>query len=370
VQHDIAVQLGLRVRWKTLMARSADEGGGAIDPAVLAAQHAMLREMQRLATAKSCRRRAILAYFGETYAAAECGACDVCLGESVALAGAENEVADGHEIARKILSCVFRVGQRFGGGHVADVLMGKTSTRVRELGHDQLSTFALLPELSRPVIAGYIEQLVEAGHLERTQDEFPVLRLTASSAAVLKSLVRAVLMAPAAVPAASAIEARPIGASGGTHSGRREKGRSQRTLSADERALFEALRIWRRSAAEALGVPPFVVLSDAVLDEVARVRPGSLETLISVRGIGQRKLQDFGEGILRVVRAIASERSLALDAEQGSRPRSFSRPAADEPGDPVQPEGEGDGPRTRRAFPRRETAPEFEGTEDGPADGE
>jgi ATP-dependent DNA helicase RecQ len=244
------------VRWKTLMARSADEGGGAIDPAVLAAQHAMLREMQRLATAKSCRRRAILAYFGETYAAAECGACDVCLGESVALAGAENEVADGHEIARKILSCVFRVGQRFGGGHVADVLMGKTSTRVRELGHDQLSTFALLPELSRPVIAGYIEQLVEAGHLERTQDEFPVLRLTASSAAVLKSLVRAVLMAPAAVPAASAIEARPIGASGGTHSGRREKGRSQRTLSADERALFEALRIWRRSAAEALGACP------------------------------------------------------------------------------------------------------------------
>ncbi len=357
------------VRWKTLMARSADEGGGAIDPAVLAAQHAMLREMQRLATARSCRRRAILAYFGEAYAAADCGACDVCLGESVALAGAENEVADGHEIARKILSCVFRVGQRFGGGHVADVLMGKSSTRVRELGHDQLSTFALLPELSRPVIAGYIEQLVEAGHLERTQDEFPVLRLTASSAAVLKSEIRAVLMAPAAVPAASAIEARPIGAGGGTRSGRREKGRSQRTLSADERALFEALRLWR-SAAEALGVPPFVVLSDAVLDEVARVRPGSLDTLISVRGIGQRKLQDFGDGILRVVRATARERSLALDAEKGSRPRSLSRPAADEPGDLGPPEGVGDGPRTRRTFPRREIAPEFEGTEGGPADGE
>ena len=151
------------LKWRRIMELSGELSEADI---------AHLRQMERYAGAFQCRHKTLVEHFGQTYEGGDCGACDVCLGEI-------ERVDDPLILAQKIGSCVARVKQRFGLVHVAAVLEGKSTPQIAQNGHDALSTFGLLKDLSAAEIKGYIEQLVARGFLQRTPGDYPVLELTA-----------------------------------------------------------------------------------------------------------------------------------------------------------------------------------------------
>ncbi len=287
-------------RWRSLAARSAAEG--TAEPEVMAAQMMLLAQMQKLASRVACRHRALSEYFGQAYEKESCGACDVCLGELV-------PVADAHVTAQKILSAVARTRQAFGAGHVIDVLRGRATERVQARGHDQLPTFGALSDVSAQRLGSFVEQLIEADDLERSDGEYPVLQLTAGSWEVLRDERNAVL-----------VEA--VGSAARPARGRRGKrGAAPAAALADpERALFEVLRALRRDIAEELGVPPYIVFGDVTLEELARIRPSSEGRLLAIRGIGEKKRAAFGERFLAAIEAHCREHGLGLDAGARAAP--------------------------------------------------
>ena len=297
-------------RWKRIIGREGEDGEPKA-PEVLAAQHELLDQMHRLASGGVCRHRALSEYFGQAYERLNCGACDLCLGERASVEGATI-------IAKKILSCVARVKERFGAAHVADVLAGKRTERIGQLGHDQLSTFGLLGALRKPAITAFINQLVDARLLERTDDEYPVLRLNSASWEVMRGAREAALLEPVVAMRERA-----------------ERGvRDAEPLDPLEAELFERLRRMRRDIAERLGVPPFVVFSDVTLREVARVRPGSPRMLLDVRGVGQKKLDDFGDEVLACVADYCREANVPFDTAPPTSPKPFLEARRDRPGVP------------------------------------
>ena len=237
-----------------------------------------LNDIDRYCAGVVCRHRALVEYFGQRYSAEPCNACDICLGET-------EDVPDALVVAQKILSCVVRVGQSFGVGHVVSVLRGEDNERVRQRRHDALSTYGLLKGFARNEIRDWIWQLVGQGVLAQTDDEYPVLRLTEASRPLLRGEATVRLRKPIAAKKRSA---RPRGAAP--------------TLAAPvDHDLFEALRRWRRAEADARGVPPYLIFSDRTLREVAQARPSTLLDLRAIYGIGDAKLAAFGKALLDVV---------------------------------------------------------------------
>ena len=236
-----------------------------------------IEEMDRYARGATCRHRALVSYFGQDFTTPNCNACDLCLGDV-------EEVADARVIAQKILSCVVRTEQRFGAGHVISVLRGENTDRVRTLGHDRLSTYGLLKEYPQTELRDWIYQLIGQGVLAQDGDKYPVLRLTESSRGVLRGEadVRLVQIA--------------------RKERRRKSKASVESWEGVDSALFESLRKFRRELASARGVPPYVILGDRSLREIARLRPQTLAELRDVYGIGYKKLVEFGEMILAVIR--------------------------------------------------------------------
>lgn len=299
-------------RWRGLIERSAAETGAT--PESVAAQMELLRHMKLVASGSRCRHRALTEYFGQSFEgpAEGCGACDRCLGEM-------DEIPDAPAITQKVLSCVYRVGQSFGAGHVADVLRGRPTAKIIERKHNELSTFGLLRTLSREMVLNCIHQLVDAGALAVQGSPYPIVTLTPESKAFIKGERAAKLLTAKVVPELAPSPPR-----------RDRSGRASATeagaepLSNDETALFESLRQLRKQIAEELGVPPYVVFGDVTLDELSRVRPGTLESLVSVKGIGRRKLEQFGERFLSHIASWCRDHGLTLDARPGSRPRRFS----------------------------------------------
>jgi ATP-dependent DNA helicase RecQ len=248
-----------------------------------------LRRMEAYASAASCRHRALAEHFGERWAGSSCGACDWCLGEL-------ESIPDATVLAQKVLSCVARVRQSFGAGHVVDVLRGRATDRVRQLGHDGLSTFNLLPELSVAELRSVLDQLVEQRLLAVEGDRYPVLRLTEEGWEVLRGGRSCALMR---VPP-------PPPSAGGRRRGRRSAAAGARGSLAVEigpadLAVFERLRALRRELAAERGVPPYVVFHDTTLLELARARPRTAGQLLGVRGIGERKALDYGERLLAAI---------------------------------------------------------------------
>ena len=247
----------------------------------------LLRDMERYAAGVGCRHRHLVGYFGEQYERADCGACDFCLGEL-------EPVADAVTVARKILSCVARVGQRFGAAHVAAVLCGSDTEPVRARGHAGITTFGLLKDLSTNEVRGCIEQLAAQGLLRMTDDAFPVLMLTQAGVDLLKD-------AGASPALALSRQKRPV-------RGRETKRASRVEAEAWEgvdRDLFEELRALRLQIARARGVPPYVIFHDTTLRELARARPQTLDALRHVYGVGVRKAEELGEQFLQVLRQTA-----------------------------------------------------------------
>jgi ATP-dependent DNA helicase RecQ len=247
------------------------------------AKRALLRDIERYAASVGCRHRRLVGYFGERYAKDDCGACDFCLGEL-------EEVAEPVTVARKILSTVARVGQRFGAAHVTNILRGSEAEGVVSRGHNTLSVFGLFRDATIDEVRGYIDQLVALELLRQTDDQFPVLQLTADGLALMKD--------PAAVPGLTlARQKKP------------EKGKPQPKSRAEaaswegvDRDLFDALRQLRMEIARERRVPPYVVFHDTTLRELARLKPVTAADLRHVYGIGDRKAADLGEQILEVIR--------------------------------------------------------------------
>ncbi len=259
-------------------------GEGQVDAEYIRSSLRHIDDIDRYARGAVCRHRALVHYFGEEYTTPNCAACDLCLGDV-------EEVADATVIAQKILSCVFRTEQRFGIGHVIAVLRGETTDRIHSLGHDRLSTYGLLSEHGQAELRDWIYQLIGHGLLEQDGDRYPVLKLTEASRRVLRGEenVRLVQIARK--------ERR-----------RKSKSESESWEGVDE-ALFESLRKFRRELAASRGVPPYIILGDRSLRELARLRPRTLTQLREVYGIGEKKLSDLGERILAVVRSRHPDRS-------------------------------------------------------------
>lgn len=270
------------IRWEQLMERSAREsaaGGDAADDGSgesdhLAASLELLRHMRRFCSRVACRHRQLTEYFGQEYATERCGACDVCLDEVEGL-------TDGTVLAQKILSCVARVEQRFGVEHVADVLLGGDTERVRRWRHEGLSTYGLLRGMRRAELTQLIYQLLDDGVLERTLDEHPVLRLNEASWEVLRGR--------------RTVRLRAV-----TTKVKKTKTESDSWQGVD-RDLFEALRELRREIAEERGVPPYVVFGDRSLRDMARLLPRTPAEFLAVHGVGEKKLQDLGPRFLAVI---------------------------------------------------------------------
>ena len=241
---------------------------------------ALLRDMERYAAGTRCRHRALVEYFGQSYERDGCGACDWCLKEL-------DPVADSLVVAQKILSCVARVKQTWGTGHVADVLIGRPTEKVVAARHDALSTFGLLKEESTAAIRGYIEQLVGDGLLLREGDPYPVLRLTASGASLLRGDGACVLYREVKPPS--------------TRKRGRSAVRDSLTVTADS-DLFDVLREVRLRLARERGVPPYVIFHDTTLRDMVERRPKTLEDLHDVYGVGAKKASDFGDAFLDAIR--------------------------------------------------------------------
>jgi len=259
------------------VARALVENGG--NPEQVRIELHKLNAMVGFAEAQTCRRRVLLGYFGERLAD-DCGNCDVCLDPP--------QRFDATEEAQKALSCVYRVGQRFGAGHVIDVLRGSANERVSRLGHDRLSTYGIGRELSSEAWGSLIRQLVHLGYLEQDVGNFSVLKLTPAARPLLKGEERLVLARPRVRTVAPK---------------KKETGRG--AVPPRDEGLFQALRVLRKRLADEAGVPPFVVFADTSLSEMAARRPQTAEELLQVSGVGEHKLGRYGAAFLEVIRGYA-----------------------------------------------------------------
>jgi ATP-dependent DNA helicase RecQ len=262
------------LKWRLMLERNGE---------LTDASRRLLRDMERYAASVGCRHRHLVGYFGEQFGRDDCGACDYCLDELEA-------VAEPILLARKILSCVARVGQRFGIAHVANVLCGSASEQISARGHDTLTTFGLLKEASSAEVRGYIEQLIAHGLLRQTDDAYPVLALTERGVRLLKD-------AGAEPDLELARQKKPV----------KDRPPKRSRVEAEswhdvDRDLFERLRALRLQMARARGVPPYVIFHDTTLREMARLRPSTLEAMRGVYGVGARKAEDLGEAFLEAIR--------------------------------------------------------------------
>jgi len=278
--------------WKSLMERGHNEAaanGNAADKDALDGSIERLSQMMNFTTRFVCRHRQLVEHFGQTYEPPEdaesgCGACDVCLGEI--------QVADDAQVlAQKILSCVVRTGQRYGAGHVTDVLRGADTARIRQTGHDQLSTFALMKEHSTSEVRGWIDQLVGLGHLCVEGDRYPTLYLSESGVRVMKAEEPVTLFQPPKTTRSS-----------------RKRSTAAAELGADvDTTLFEKLRTLRRELARERAIPPYLIFSDRTLAELSAAKPTTPEAFLDVKGVGEKKAADLGPIFLEAIAAHGDE---------------------------------------------------------------
>jgi ATP-dependent DNA helicase RecQ len=246
-----------------------------------------LNALVSLAETANCRRTHLLGYFGETLKAVRCGNCDNCLSPP--------KLRDGKIIAQKLLSCAYRTGQRFGAMHLIDVLIGRMTERVIQFGHNRISVFGIGRELNEKQWRAALRQLVAMGHLQPDTEAFGALKLTETARGVLKGETEVML--------------REEQASGRIRASRVKSRRgdlaapSASAADAGHPALVSALRTWRSDVARRRGVPAYVVLHDVTIDGIATSRPMTLDQLRDIPGIGDKKLEHYGDELMALVRA-------------------------------------------------------------------
>ena len=253
---------------------------GAGDESRKGVQLSKLYSMMNFARTERCLQQFIVDYFGEKGVAA-CGKCGNCLDKS--------ERLDMTNEAQKALSCVGRMKGRFGVTMAAKVLKGSRDKKILQFGLDRLSTYGLMREWPEKEISDWLYWLVAEGYLRMSEGQYPTVSLTAEALPVLEGSKTVVRRKMASVRRAS-------------HS-----------APAESSPLFEALREWRKAAAAREGVPPFMLFFDATLRELAAARPGSMDELLQVKGIGAAKAGKYGEELL----------ALTAGHDDGSEPNLF-----------------------------------------------
>jgi ATP-dependent DNA helicase RecQ len=243
-----------------------------------------------LAEATDCRRVRLLAYFGE--ASEPCGNCDNCLHPPA--------MWDGTEAARMLLSTIYRVqqanGLHFGAGHIMDVLRGKETDKVKQFGHQRLSTFGIGAAFSEQQLRGVLRQLIATGALAVDASAFNTLHLTADSRAVLRGERQVLLRESVGHPAG--------------RSRKRERGEKATpavaaALDSQAQQRFAALKAWRADVAKSHNLPAYVIFHDSTLAAIAALDPRSVRELEGISGIGAAKLEKYGAGVVDVLQAIA-----------------------------------------------------------------
>jgi ATP-dependent DNA helicase RecQ len=245
------------------------------------AERHKLDAMLGLCEITTCRRQALLHYFGEQ-GTRPCGNCDNCL--------TPVKTFDGTDASRKLLSCIYRTGQRFGAQHLIDVLRGENSDKIKQFQHDQLTTFGIGKELDATQWRSVLRQLVARGYLNVDMEGFGALQLTEQCRPLLRGEESIQLR----------YEAKEITPPRKSRSTRVSFSRSG--IQSDDQPLWEALRACRRRLAEEQKVPPYVIFSDATLAGMMELRPQTLTEMLSISGIGHTKLERYGGDFLAIIR--------------------------------------------------------------------
>lgn len=256
-------------------------------------QNSKIDSLLGFCEAISCRRQLVLEYFGEDYKGS-CGNCDNCLNPP--------EKWDGTIAAQKFLSCVYRTGQRFGAGHVIDVLLGKESDRVFYLGHQKLSTYGIGKELKEKQWRAVARQLLAAGYLKTDAEGKGSFKLADKSSGVLKGKVKVLFRKDVAkVPLKTSKTSKGI-----------------LELNEEDKKLFELLRKQRLALAQAQKVPAYIIFYDSTLKEMAEKRPQTLIELGHISGVGKTKLERYGESFLAIIKqnAFPKEKEITLEPPQ------------------------------------------------------
>ena len=274
--------------WRYIIEQSESEEAKAI-------AHRKLDDVSAYAAGAVCRHRALVQYFGQTLAGESCNACDVCFGDL-------ELVDDALVVAQKIVSCVYRLEERYGGDYTAGVLTGSREERVLTNGHDALSTYGLLADLPKKLVRDWIEQLVGQGVLAK-EGEYDVLRITDRGRRVLRGQETPRLLKPSAP---------------------REKA-TPRGVAADswdgvDRGLFDTLRVLRRRFAEEKNVPAYIVFTDAALRDMARRRPSSPDGFRDVSGVGEAKARQYGDAFVAAIVEACEARGLEMDVDPTLKP--------------------------------------------------
>ena len=241
-------------------------------------QSARLDAMLGLCETLGCRRVRLLDYFGQPSEA--CGNCDTCLNPPQAF--------DATESVQKLLSAIYRTGQRFGAVHVLDVLRGSDGEKVKQWGHDKLSVFGIGSDKPESEWRAILRQAIALGLIEIDHENYGALRLPEAARAVLKG-ERSIAMRHYQKPAK---QRRPAA---------KPTGFDEIELSVPQQALFEKLRWWRVETARSHNVPAYVIFHDATLREIARAMPVTLDELRQVSGVGEKKLETYGEQLIALV---------------------------------------------------------------------
>jgi len=281
--------LGDMVSLRRMTEASLREAGASEE--LIAAQRTQLEEMSRYCRTPMCRHRGLAEYFGETYPGDSCDACDVCLGDT-------DNVPDAKIVSQKILSCVHRVGERYGVNYLVDVLTGSQSADIQRRGHATLSTYGILKDVSKSQLKDWIYQLVGQGAVDLEGDEYPILKLNAHSREVLFGKREPRLLRSAV---------------------KKEKVRARASALPDDfeydQGLFDQLRKVRRDVAAQHSVPPYIVFSDRVLAELSARRPSNRENLLRCSGIGETKAEAYGSTFLQAIQQYCHESNMPQDVE-------------------------------------------------------
>ncbi|MFI0845549.1 DNA helicase RecQ [Mesorhizobium sp. IMUNJ 23232] len=260
--------------------RMIDEGASGDD--IKRVERAKLYALLGICKTPGCRRQAILAHFGEAHEG-QCGNCDTCLKPV--------ETWDGTEATIKALAAIYRTGERFGTGHLIDVLLGHENEKTARFGHTIMPVFGAGKDLPSKTWQSVYRQLLAAGLISVDHDAFGALRLTPEARAVFKREreVRFRKDRPASGKASRSAPSRSASA--------------KSALEGSNMELFEALRAARMAIAKELSVPPYVVFPDTTLVAFATERPTSRDALLGISGVGQSKLERYGDLFLKVIRA-------------------------------------------------------------------
>jgi len=265
--------------------------------------YAQLERMIEYAQSRLCRRILLLQYFAEEYTESNCASCDNCQ--------ITRETFDATIVTQKILSCIYRLEGRFGLAYTINVLTGSKAERILSNHHDQLSTYGIITDYTRPDLRMMMYELIQLGYLKQSDDQYAVVSLTHKSKAVLQGKEKVLL---------TKLEERIIG--------------KETTENRDiDRELFNALRLLRKQLADESHVPPYIIFSDKSLQEMAMYFPQSIEQFSHMYGVGQEKLKKYGEIFIKEITKYCAEKDIQSVAK--TNPHSFKKSKIEQPKTPT-----------------------------------